>query len=107
MATFSTTEQCAYFAGMKTYSTTTRPTTAMIDSFRDVGYAMVYSVINTGTDTSQHTARVAEMQLVKIMIDNVRYGTNIPVQFTPDMYAMLCNAFSAWGFGTFNPNQNG
>jgi len=108
MATYSTSAECfAYATGSNVApSTSTRPTLVAIDAFRDRVYAKIYRFTQTATD-SNGVAKGIEMDLVKVMIDNIINNTNFIPQLTDDMINELTFEFSTVPIDSWEPNLDG
>lgn len=105
--TYSTSAECALYAGMKTLSTNTRPSTAMVDLFREQVYSKIGQVIGTAhADNSNADAKAMELEVVKRAIQGVRDNKSYNIQLTEDERIILVNAFECWGLGTWEPDKD-
>lgn len=112
MATYSTSSECATYAGMPSIGTTTRPTEAMVDEWRTDAYALIVEVIGPSKADVNGICKAIERKLVKIMIDNIVYkkaeqGTERDMEISESDKQRLITTFEQFGISTWDPDEDG
>ena len=103
--TFTDSDECGQYAGMPVVDENTRPSEDMIDLYREMAYAKIVAIIGVQSD-SNNVAKMVELELVKILINNAQNKANVPLQIPEQQYMLLVNEFSQWGVSTYVPNQD-
>lgn len=106
MDTFSTSKECGKYAGMRVVDDNSFPDIESIDLYRECAYSDIYEEIDSGDDVNSKAARKAELFLVKIMIDNVRYKRAVIPEIPEKMLANLTSATDQIGITTFEPGKD-
>lgn len=110
VTTYATTSECSLYAGMKSCDTTTRPTSSMVDIFRERAYVIIGRIIGYGTADSKGVAKAMELKLVHIMISNIINNTVFNASLSQEEINELLGEFnpsSSFGWHTYEPNKDG
>jgi len=107
MATYSTSARCALAGGMPIApSTSTYPTEAMIDQYREMAYVQIYHIIATATD-SNNVARTVEEQLVAAAIQAAIQKIPYIMVLDDNQKAWLNGEFNSYAIYLFEPDKDG
>lgn len=110
ITTYATTSECSLYAGMKACDTTTRPTSTMVDIYRERAYAIIGRIIGYGTVDTNGVAKAMELKLVHIMINNILNNTIFNATLSQEEINELNSEFnpgSQLGWTTYEPNKDG
>lgn len=107
VTTYTTSDECAYSAGLPAQDANSYPTTTMIDSYRQTAYNRIIQIIGAGTADVDGTAHDVELDLVTLKINNVQNKTSFVIQLSEEHKNML---WSTWPekrpFGSFEVSQD-
>lgn len=107
MATYSSSDECARAAGMRTQSANTRPSTTMIDEAREDGKVCIGEIIGYGTTDISGTAKRIEKKAVARWIKAVQNGdVDAEVELLPSEIDKLNLVFDQWGIDSFEPDKD-